>query len=71
MMCAIDDVADYEQLLELWSDSSSSTTEGHRWARVWWDGESEDEEALQEATGATLRCIPLAEDVCGTPPAEG
>eukprot|EP01043_Picozoa_sp_COSAG02_P033127 COSAG02_NODE_2248_length_9373_cov_31.225361_3_plen_557_part_00 len=70
MKGAIDDVADYEQLLGLWGDSSSSTTEGQRWARVWWDGDAKDEEALQEATGATLRCIPLAEDVCGMPPAE-
>jgi prolyl-tRNA synthetase len=66
MMGAIVDVASHEQLLELWGGSSSSTSEGHRWARVWWDGDAQDEEALQEATGATLRCIPLDEGACDT-----
>ena len=70
MMDAIDDVADYEQLVELWADRHSSTSSGNRWARVWWDGDAKDEETLQEATGATLRCLPLAEDACGVPPAE-
>eukprot|EP01044_Picomonas_judraskeda_P012302 COSAG03_NODE_1752_length_3569_cov_10.712377_2_plen_576_part_00 len=71
MIGTIDDVADYAQLLELFGNSSSSTSDGHRWARVWWDGDAKDEEALQEATGATLRCFPLAADARGAPPAEG
>ena len=87
LMGAIDDVAEYDQLLEMWGhkaatggadededkdeDGIDDGLRGHRWARVWWDGDDTDEEALQQATGATLRCVPLAEDACGSPPTEG
>ena len=68
---AISDVDSYDGLLAMWGEAADADgglddgTRGHRWARVWWDGDSGDEEALQKATGATLRCLPLAEDVRG------
>ena len=74
---AISDVESYDGLLAMWGaavdedGSLDDGTRGHRWARVWWDGDARDEEALQKATGATLRCMPLAEDARGCDASSG
>ena len=62
---AIVDVDDYGSLLACWGKEDGPEPgrgEGFRWARVWWDGDEEDEAAVQSATGATLRCFPLPSD---------
>jgi prolyl-tRNA synthetase len=37
--------------------------EGGMWARAPWAGSIEDEAAVLEETGASLRCVPLAQPV--------
>ena len=65
---AIVDVDDYAALLACWGKEDGPEPgrgEGFRWARVWWDGDEEDEAAVQSASGATLRCFPLPSDAHG------
>lgn len=33
----------------------------NQWARVWWAGSDEQEKAIKDETGATIRCLPLAQ----------
>jgi prolyl-tRNA synthetase len=40
-------------------DDFKQVVDGRGWARVYWAGSDEQERALKEETGATLRCFPL------------
>lgn len=45
------DVATYDELKE--------AVAANKWARGWWAGTDEQERAIKEETGATLRCFPM------------
>jgi prolyl-tRNA synthetase len=45
------DVTSYDQLKEVIANA--------QWARVWWSGTDEQERAIKEETGATIRCFPI------------
>ena len=47
----IDNVTSYDELKQV--------IEAGRWARVWWRGSDEDEVAVKDETGATIRCFPF------------
>ncbi len=47
----IHDVANYDEFKRVIEEGG--------WARGWWAGSNEDERAVKEETGATLRCFPL------------
>ncbi len=47
----ISDAATYDELQSVIADGD--------WARVFWDGTDEDEEAVKDETGATIRCFPF------------
>lgn len=47
----MDDAGSYDELKQI--------IEAGRWARVWWQGSDEDELAVKDETGATLRCFPF------------
>ena len=47
----ISDAATYDEL--------RSVVGGGDWARVFWDGTDDDEEAVKDDTGATIRCFPF------------
>ena len=40
-------------------DELRSVIEAGDWARVFWDGGDDDEEAVKDETGATIRCFPF------------
>lgn len=48
---SIHDVTNYEDFKRVIDEGG--------WARGWWAGSNEDERAVKEETGATLRCFPL------------
>ncbi|HVK40227.1 MAG TPA: proline--tRNA ligase [Candidatus Kapabacteria bacterium] len=45
------DVTSYDQLKEVIANA--------QWARVWWNGSDDQERAIKEETGATIRCFPI------------
>ena len=47
----ISDVGTYDEMRQV-IDSGN-------WARAWWDGTDEDEQAVKDETGATIRCFPF------------
>jgi len=47
----MDDVNSYDELKQV--------IEAGRWARAWWRGSDEDELAVKDETGATIRCYPF------------
>ena len=47
----MDDVSSYDELKQV--------IEAGRWARAWWRGSDEDELAVKDETGATIRCYPF------------
>ncbi len=47
----ISDAATYDELQSVITDGD--------WARVFWDGDDGDEEAVKNETGATIRCFPF------------
>ena len=47
----ITDAATYDEL--------RSVIEAGDWARVFWDGTDDDEVAVKDETGATIRCFPF------------
>lgn len=47
----MDDVRSYDELKQV--------IEAGRWARAWWRGSDEDELAVKDETGATIRCYPF------------
>ncbi len=47
----ITDAATYAELQSVIADGD--------WARVFWDGDDDDEEAVKDETGATIRCFPF------------
>ena len=51
----ISDAASYDELRSIIATGD--------WARVYWDGTDEDEVAVKDETGATIRCFPFAEKV--------
>lgn len=51
----IADAATYDEL--------RSVVDGGAWARVFWDGTDDDEEAVKDETGATLRCFPFDQPI--------
>jgi prolyl-tRNA synthetase len=40
-------------------DGLRETIAANKWARVWWAGSDEQERAIKEETGATVRCFPM------------
>ena len=51
----ITDAATYDELRSVIEDGD--------WARVFWDGADEDEEAVKDETGATIRCFPFDQPI--------
>lgn len=47
----MEDAASYDELKQI--------IEAGKWARAWWRGSDEDELAVKDETGATLRCFPF------------
>lgn len=47
----ISDVGDYDEMRQV--------VEAGNWARAWWNGSDEDELAVKDETGATIRCFPF------------
>ena len=48
----IQDVRNYDELRQVIESNAG-------WARGWWAGSDEDEQRVQQETGATIRCFPL------------
>ena len=40
-------------------DEMRQVIESGNWARAWWNGTDEDEQAVKDETGATIRCFPF------------
>jgi prolyl-tRNA synthetase len=57
----VDSWAEFEQVF---------ADQGSRFVLAHWDGTTETELAIKEATKATVRCLPYAEDVPGFDPKE-
>ncbi len=47
----ISDVGTYDEMRQV--------IESGNWARAWWNGTDEDEQAVKDETGATIRCFPF------------
>ena len=47
----ISDVGDYDEMRQVVANGN--------WARAWWNGSDEDELAVKDETGATIRCFPF------------
>ncbi len=47
----ISDVGDYDEMRQVVANGN--------WARAWWKGSDEDELAVKDETGATIRCFPF------------